>query len=293
MSIADHIQQIRAFINHSRRPPSLRPSVADWNTLCSALDVIRDTELGFDAYANWEITADVGQRYLLIYGVLQALLTQQDAVKKVCNVFQYRISFPPALETIRQIRSDSIGHPTYSKENKVAKANFIQHSASVTVVLRCLLRHQISKYRTTEVEILRLMDEQRCALDSMLSGLITKLRSDEMTHREKYRDEKLHDILCGGLSYAFGKIYEGTSGDTDFILVGMHVREIKDCLGRFRAALEARGDWGGTARYDFELLSYPLEKLEEYGANCHGAKLNDKDAYIFARFVEVRLMNLR
>jgi hypothetical protein len=114
-----------------------------------------------------------------------------------------------------------------------------------------------------------------------------------MTHREKYRDEKLHDILYGGLSYALGKIYEGASGDTEFILVGMHVREIKDCLGRFRAALEARGDWGGTARYDFELLAYPLEKLEEYGANRHSAKLNDKEAYIFARFVESQIEELK
>jgi hypothetical protein len=184
MSIADHIQQIRAFINHSRRPPSLRPSVADWNTLCSALDVIRDTELGLDAYTNWEITADVGQRYLLVYGVLQALLTQQDAVKKVCNVFQYPTSFPTTLKTIRQIRSDSIGHPTDGTDNKVSKANFIQHISLSHSGFTLLTVSSDSKYRTTQVEILTLMDEQRCALDSMLCGLINKLRSDDDTPRK-------------------------------------------------------------------------------------------------------------
>jgi hypothetical protein len=293
MSIADHIEQIRAFINHSRRPPSLLPNVADWNTLCSALDVICDTEWGLDAYANWKIEVDVGQRYLLVYGVLQELLTQQDSVKKVCNAFQHPLSFPPALQTIRKIRSDSIGHPTFSKENKIAKANFIQHISLSHSGFTLLTVSSDSKYRTTQVNILELMQEQRNALDSMLLGLVEKLRSNEMMHREKYRDEKLYDILTGGLGYALGKIYEGVSGDTEFLLVGIHLREIKGCLGRFRAALEARGDLGGTVLHDLGLLDYPLEKLDEYAANRNGTRLNDKDAYIFARFVESQIDELK
>jgi hypothetical protein len=237
MSISKQVQKIRSFINHSRRPPSLFPSAADWNTLCSVLDVIRDTEFGLDAYSKWEAVSDVGQRYLLIYGVLQALLTQQDAVKKVCNVFQYPISFPPAVEKIRQIRSDSIGHPTSSKENKISKANFIQHISLSHNGFTLLTASSDAKYYIQEVNILELMKEQSRVLDSMLLGLIDKLRSDEMTHREKYKDEKLLDILSGGLSYAFGKIYEGTIGDTEFSLVGIHVKEIKDSLGLASRAL--------------------------------------------------------
>jgi hypothetical protein len=293
MSISKQVQKIRSFINHSRRPPSLLPSAADWNTLCSALDVIRDTELGLDAYSKWEGVSDVGQRYLLIYGVLQALLTQQDAVKKVCKVFQYPISFPPPVEKIRQIRSDSIGHPTSSKENKISKAHFIQHISLSRNGFTLLTVSSDSKYHTQEVDISELMNEQRRVLDSMLQDLIEKLRSDEMSHREKYKDDKISDILSGSLSYAFGKIFQGTIGDTEFILVGIHVKEIKDCLGRFRAALEARGDWGGTVSYDFGLLDYPLQKLEEYGANRNEAKLNDKDAYIFAHFVESQIEDLK
>src|SRR5438477_11028912 len=77
------------------------------------------------------------------------------------------------------------------------------------------------------------------------------------------------------------------------MLVGIHLREIKQCLGGFRAALEARDDLGGTVLHDLGLLDYPLEKLDEYAANRNGTKLNDKDAYIFARFVESQIDELK
>src|ERR1700730_14472350 len=108
MSIDDQVQKIRSFINHHRRPAALLSSAANWHTLCSALDVIRDTELAFDAYSDWSAVSDVGRRYLLVYGVLQALLTQQDAVKKVCEAFQFPLSFPPSMNKIREIRNDSM-----------------------------------------------------------------------------------------------------------------------------------------------------------------------------------------
>ena len=100
MSIIDQVQKIRSFITHHRRPAALLTSVADWNTLCSSLDVIRDTELAFDAYSDCSAVSDVGRRYLLVYGVLQGLLIQQDAVKKVCETFQSPPSFPSSMKKI-------------------------------------------------------------------------------------------------------------------------------------------------------------------------------------------------
>jgi hypothetical protein len=126
MSVEDHVQQIRSFITRRRRPAALLTGIANWHTLCSALDVIRDTESAFDAYADWSEVSDAGARYLLLYGILQALLLQQDAVKKVCEAFQSSLSFSLSMNKIREIRSDSIGHPMSRRKDKIHQANFIQ-----------------------------------------------------------------------------------------------------------------------------------------------------------------------
>jgi hypothetical protein len=292
MSIIDQVQKIRSFITHHRRPAALLTSVADWHTLCSALDVIGDTELAFDAYSDWSAVSDVGQRYLLVYGVLQALLTQQDAVKKVCDTFQYPLSFSRLMDKIREIRSDSIGHPTSRKKDKIDKSNFIQRISLAHNGFTLMTLLSDGKYLFQEVNVPELMGKQQQFLESALHGLVEKLRSDEMAHRQKHKDKKLQDIFSG-LDYAFSKIYGGTTGDTEFLFVAIHVKEIKGCLLCFRDALEKRGEWGSAVEYFYSLIEYPLEQLDEYGAAREGAKLSDKDAFIFASFVESQVQHIK
>ena len=113
-----------------------------------------------------------------------------------------------------------------------------------------------------------------------------------MAHRETHKDKKLEDSFAG-LGYAFSKILEATTSDTDFIFVSIHVKEIQRCLSRFRADLEERGEWSDAVQYFFELIEYPLQKLSEYGENRNGTKLNDKDAYIFASFVQGQVEHIK
>ena len=64
--------------------PQTKDSAA-WNQLCSSLDAIGDTELAFDAYAALPEPSDEGTTYILVYGILQALVLQQDAVRHVAE----------------------------------------------------------------------------------------------------------------------------------------------------------------------------------------------------------------
>ena len=51
------------------------------NKLCSALDIIEDTTLAIKSFQSCEWTTKaIGMKYLLIYGLLQALFVQQDAL---------------------------------------------------------------------------------------------------------------------------------------------------------------------------------------------------------------------
>ncbi|MGH9428047.1 MAG: hypothetical protein ACRD2L_17330 [Terriglobia bacterium] len=124
--LQDLQQQIRGFINSPRKQSGLLRDSAGWNKLCSALDVIGDTELAIDAYLTRQPTSDVGESYLIVYGILQVLLTQQDAVKHLCESLSIKVAFPKALQRIREIRSNAVGHPMEGRENKASKSNFIQ-----------------------------------------------------------------------------------------------------------------------------------------------------------------------
>jgi hypothetical protein len=292
MAVDDQVQKVRSLITHHRRPAALLPSVADWHTLCSALDVIRDTELAFAAYADWGEISDVGGRYLLVYGVLQALLLQQDAVKKVCEVFQSPLSFSPSMNKIREIRSDSIGHPMSRKKDKIDKANFIQRVSLSYDGFALMTVLSDGKYSFQSVNIPELMDDQNKFVELALLGLVEKLRSDEMAHRQKHNDKKLENMFSG-LGYAFSKIYGGTTGDTEFFFVGIHVREIKTCLRCFREALEQRGEWGSAVEDFYKLIEYPLQQLDEYAEDRGRTKLNDKDAYIFGSFVQSQVEHIK
>jgi hypothetical protein len=96
-SISELETEIRDFINRPRRQHELLADPASWNTLCSALDVIDDTELALEAYAKWERRSKDGEKYLLVYGALQVMEVQQDAVKYICETLGLPYSRPKEL----------------------------------------------------------------------------------------------------------------------------------------------------------------------------------------------------
>jgi hypothetical protein len=92
-----------------------------WFMLCAAMDAIEDTQQAIEAYLT--VAADqkreAGERYLRTYGVLQALVVQQDATSDLCNALSasqlWNLS---PLEKIRELRIKSIGHPTLTRKSK-------------------------------------------------------------------------------------------------------------------------------------------------------------------------------
>ena len=74
MPIADLEEKIRDRINARRLQNSLIKRGADWNKLCSSLDVIGDTELGLTAYLTHPPIDDAGLCYLVIINEPQPTL---------------------------------------------------------------------------------------------------------------------------------------------------------------------------------------------------------------------------
>ncbi|WP_373036704.1 hypothetical protein [Sulfurimonas sp.] len=116
-------QVIREYVNESGLIDRL---VSDnefsmLHQICASLDTIGDTSLAMDSYVKLDFPLDIGQKYIFIYGVLQVLFVQQDAVKNLLASLNVDYRRNEKLKKIRTIRNNAIGHPTLREEIKTKK----------------------------------------------------------------------------------------------------------------------------------------------------------------------------
>ena len=100
---------------------------AEQRMLNSCLDVIEDSNACLDAPLapeNSNQHLDDANKYLYIYGKMQALILQQDAVRHFLNATQFECTIEP-LKYIRDIRNKSVGHPTLRGKGTSRTFHFI------------------------------------------------------------------------------------------------------------------------------------------------------------------------
>jgi hypothetical protein len=121
IAIRDLETKIRDFISHPRRQDPLLQDKPLWNVLCSSLDILGDTELAIESYLALPEGDDVGTRYLLVYGILQVLYVQQDAIEDLVKSFGLAYKSDSALVEIRDARNKTTGHPTKRGNARTSK----------------------------------------------------------------------------------------------------------------------------------------------------------------------------
>ncbi|OEE70909.1 hypothetical protein A1OO_22055 [Enterovibrio norvegicus FF-33] len=280
--------EIRDYINASRRQFQIMGNKANWNKLCSALDLVGDTELAIEAYPNLCSTQSDGASYLVVYGILQTLLLQQDAAKHIADALGLKnIKRPKQLDEIRIIRNSAAGHPTSQKENGAYKSCFISCFSLSPVSFQMVTSFSnSSEPKFTTVSIPSLLEIQGKYIAELLEQVVDELKNQEMEHRLMHKENKLEDSFPQTLSYHLGKIYEATYTRQSFALGKVNLSTVSQVLESFKNALEARSEWGvyDSVNFHYEQLEYPLQQLELYFEG--ESTFNEKDAYIFASFVE-------
>jgi len=286
--------RIRDFINSGRRQSSLLKDPAIWNKLCSSLDLIGDTQIAIDAYPQLHSMREEGVSYLIVYGILQALLLQQDAAKHIGDALNIKVTRPKALEEIRVIRNSAAGHPSYQRENGLSKSSFItRRSISPTSFELMTVYSGDKEYEMRHIAIPSLVKNQQIYLGEILLKVINELEKQEMEHRTMHNDKKLADIFPQTISYHFSKIYEATNSRDRFLLGIISLEIIAKCIESFKNELSLRGEWGvyESIDYYYELIDYPLNRLESYFRGDDA--MNEKDAYIYASFLSKQLKSLQ
>lgn len=265
----------------------------DWHMLCSCLDAIGDTEMALTAYREETQSLPMGKRYLTVYGVLQALYLQQDAVQNLATALKIPYQRDPLLTQVREVRNDAVGHPT----SRYGKAFIFLIQMSLTESGFGLMTTYADGRppRFSSANVRDLLATQQTTVYTVLERFIATLREDERRHREAFRNVNLAAIFPDALSYYFEKVYEGIHRPDLHEFGAVHVDHILEIVESFEKAL---GDRGLIAAYDtitYEIaeVRWPLEELRRFLRDDPSSQLNDKSARIFAFFCVKSLEQLR
>ena len=194
-----------------------------------------------------------GDAYLIVYGLLQSMYVQQDAVtniRKVLNSPEFDKGKLNRLNFITEIRNDSIGHPTKRdhKNIKDHRSNFL-HRYSMGTKSFTLHRSHFSPSLEDEiikVNVTDLIAEQREILTGFLQKIVSSFKDRVNKHRGRFKDKKLGDIFPNSLNYSFSKILEAERGGF-FEFAKINYEEVASCASQYRGVDggEGKEEFGG------------------------------------------------
>jgi hypothetical protein len=144
--------------------------------LISSLDTIGDTEHSFDAYEALPEPKSFGEQYLIIYGVLQSLFIQQDAVSNVYAALDMDYQLSPHLKTIREIRNHSSGHPAEVERRRVRIFNHIQRFGLSIRIFKVGMFNVGGDLTMLDIDLPKLIEQQRDVLATELLTVLDRLR---------------------------------------------------------------------------------------------------------------------
>lgn len=292
--------RIRGFINDPRRQEILLNDSELWNSLCSALDVIGDSEAGIQWYLEAATWSDIGEGYLRLYGILQILQVQQDAVEFICQCFKVAFARTERLKRVAKIRNLSIGHPIRTKADKIASAGFIARVSMSKGGFNLLVARSVGKSEILAVDVIDLIEAQRIELSRILALVLERLHQDEHEHKAMFRDVKLSEIFHPSVDWMMGHVLTGVDAASAYDdanrrpLAHTDLLIIRGMVDLFKQRLNERGLWkSGGWEWRYKYLDHVFDALIEYTRNPDQSRINGRDAYVFANFLEVELREIR
>jgi len=295
--------QMRDFLNAPRRQTAILRNKATWAMLCSALDVIGDTELAMEAYLKGcdqsqgtqqrhNHSIETGTLYLNLYGILQVLFVQQDAVQHLAEALGIDYAHDPVLKNVRENRNDAIGHPTKRARGKAFNAISRLTLSRISFELWTWSSDGASEVKTINVP--EIITAQRRAISTALTGMLTELREDEMAHRNKFRGTKVADAFPPTLKYSHQMITDSIDGRMPGWFGAGILEELVGYVAKFKEELSRRDalDAYYDITHECDVLEEPIAELLRYLSHPQDSRLNHQDATIVHSLINNRLKEL-
>jgi hypothetical protein len=300
--IRDLEVQIRDYINHYRNNHVLVQDLVKWNILCSSLDVVGDTELAIEDYKHLDGGQGDGFNYLAVYGILQVIYVQQDAVRHILESLDVPLKLidPGLLKDtlyVRSIRNKATGHPSKHGKGKQPLSSHFISRISLSLAGFTLMSAEGARTQFNNISISDLLQKQEAGTTHALEIVVEELRKREEAHKMKFKGKTMVSMFPSTLGYYFEKVYEGTLGKSGgrWQFGGMHVGILIELVAKLREAFTERAVLPANDPTECALVDteYALGKLKGYYDSASENYLNDKDAYIFTTYVESQFEQLK
>jgi len=253
--------------------------------------VIEDTEQAITAFEEKEFGDSTAVHYLVVYGLFQAIYVQQDAVNNLCDALKIseNTNNYPKLKKFRDIRNEAVGHPTKKDKTKLKPISYhhISQLSLSSTGFDMLSFYNDGTYRNMHINISEMIDEQRKCISTILSTLTDRLKAEDKAHKEKFRMEKLVNLLPQAMNYEFGKVFDGIDTPSMRERVAIYLKIIHDRYNKLIEKLKEREEYPASDVLVHEIneIFYPIKKLEAFFEESAENTLSEKDAYIFASFL--------
>ena len=190
-NLQEKIHKLRDLINSSicyKQGVWERKDNGDWSKLWTAVDNIEDTQSAIDEYFSLNNFSR-----LAVYGLLQSMFVQQDAVSHLEKAI--KIATPdwkkdyPELSNIRDIRNETIGHPISEKGSYTS----ISYTNNLNILEYGLWTNDNFEHKT--IDLKNIVDVQHDLLLKEVDRIMNKIKNDEIQHKQNFKDKSLLKLL--------------------------------------------------------------------------------------------------
>lgn len=287
---------VRNYGQDARHLPHLLADKFVWHQLWVAMDVIDDVDLALTAYLENDFPEQTGEKYLRIYGAMQGLFLQQDALRHLASAIHPAKVIRPndVLTEIREARNASVGHSTAMKRNGVLSTHGIVQNSVRKDGFTLLSYPPKDGTNLQDIPVQELIEKQRIEIIRILSEIVGDLRRQEEEHRAQFRTVKLVGAF-NLVGYAFEKIFEEIRRDVNR-LSPWAVGELSKSRDEFRTLLEDRGlgiDSYDSVEHLCQRIEHPLAELRKFVRSEPSEISSNATAVVFAEALQSYFDQLR
>lgn len=240
---------IRDLVNRPVANRRLSTDKKSWHQLCSCLDVLEDSQLAIDAFGSALSGESKGRLYLAIYGLLQAMYIQQDAVFNLLEAMKLPTARPndlPEIRYVRELRNDAVGHPTKRDlpRSRPVSWFFISRGTMSRTGFELLSFDANGSTLRKRISIPDLVVKQEDGICSLLSRVKESLEREAKTAKGRAMSTKLVGIIEPMSDHSFSHVSEyidGSQQDWPSELILSEINYLAGRISDFESELARRG----------------------------------------------------